>query len=80
MFGLMELLTPRSWFARPPDWAAVRRWFAYNKTASLICAAIFVVAVGTWWAQARNDPETFLPLRGRETRRSRGDDQRDGDN
>src|SRR5258707_6359301 len=57
MFGLMELLTPRSWFARPPDWAAVRRWFAYNKTASLICAAIFVVAVGTWWAHARNDPK-----------------------
>jgi HlyD family secretion protein len=57
MFGLMELLTPRSPFARPPDWAAVRRWFAYNKTASLICAAIFVVAVGTWWAHARNDPK-----------------------
>jgi HlyD family secretion protein len=58
MFGLMELLTPRSWFARPPDWAAVRRWFADNKTASVIGATLFVIAVGSWWVQARNNPKS----------------------
>jgi HlyD family secretion protein len=57
MFGLMELLTPRSRFARPPDWAAMRRWFAYNKTASLIGVTVFAVAIGSWWAHARNDPK-----------------------
>ena len=58
MFGLMELLTPRSWFARPPDWAAVRRWFADNKTASVIGTTLFVIAVGSWWVQARNNPRS----------------------
>ena len=58
MFGLMELLTPRSWFARPPDWAAARRWFADNKTVSVIGATLFVVAVGSWWVQARNNPRS----------------------
>src|SRR5437763_1290261 len=58
MFGLMELLTPRSWFARPPDWVAARRWFADNKTASVIGATLFVIAVGSWWVQARNNPRS----------------------
>src|SRR5437899_508848 len=58
MFGLMELLTPRSWFARPPDWVAARRWFANNKTASVIGATLFVIAVGSWWVQARNNPRS----------------------
>lgn len=57
MFGLMELLTPRSRFARSPDWSAMRQWFAYNKTASLIGVTVFVVAIGSWWAYARNDPK-----------------------
>src|SRR6266481_757346 len=58
MFGLMELLTPRSWFARPPDWVAARRWLADNKTASVIGATLFVIAVGSWWVQARNNPRS----------------------
>src|SRR4029077_9880340 len=58
MFGLMELLTPRSWFARPPDWVAARRWFADNKTASVIGATLFVIAVGSWWVRARNNPRS----------------------
>ena len=58
MFGLMELLTPRSRFARPPDWAAVRQWFVNNKTASLIGVTVFVVVLGAWWAHARNDPKS----------------------
>jgi HlyD family secretion protein len=60
MFGLMELLTPRSRLAWPPDWAVARRWFSDNKTASLIGVAVFVVVVGTWWAHARNDPKSFF--------------------
>jgi len=35
----------------------MRQWFLRNKTASLIIATVFVVAIGTWWAHARNDPK-----------------------
>ena len=62
MFGLMELLTPRSWFARPPDWVAARRWFADNKTASVIGTTLFVIAVGSWWVQARNNPKSSFRI------------------
>src|SRR5713101_2455965 len=58
MFGLMELLTPRSRFARPPDWAAVRQWLAHNKIASVIGVTVFVAVLGAWWAHARNDPKS----------------------
>jgi HlyD family secretion protein len=54
----MELLTPRSRFARPPGWAAARQWFAANRTVSLIGATVFVVVLGAWWAHARNDPKS----------------------
>ena len=40
MFGLDGIADAAFWFARPPDWVAARRWFADNKTASVIGATL----------------------------------------